>query len=299
MLRLQEILGTGTARLLPKPPAVVLRAHQVIAVMAYLMALAVGFVLALAAATAHWDEGLSNRLTVQVVDADTVRRDLQASAALNLIKDFPGVKSASLLPDAAAEQLLEPWIGRDALQAGLPVPSLIDVTMTGHDTLDVAALRVRLREAAPGARVDDHAQWLRELARLAAAARGFGIWILLLVGASLVAVVSVTTRTALAEQRDAIEILHMLGAPDRMIAGDFQKQFFLQGLKGGALGVVFAILSLWGLGALAGSVLEGLVVGPLIGVWTLAALALLLPLVASMTLAAARLTVLATLRALP
>lgn len=299
MLRMQDILGIRTARLLPKPPAVVLRAHQVIAVMAYLMALAVGFVLALAAATAHWDEGLANRLTVQIVDADRVRRDLQSAAAQTLIKDFPGVATAVVLPDEAAEQLLEPWIGAEAIKAGLPVPTLIDVTAKGGDVIDVARLRVQLQDTAPGARVDDHAEWLRELARLAGAARGFGVWILLLVGTALVAVVSVTTRTALAEQRDAIEILHMLGATDRSIAGDIEKQFFLQGLKGGALGVTVAALSLWGIGALAGSLVEGLLAGPLIGLWTLAALLLLLPLIAAMTLIAARLTVFATLKALP
>jgi len=299
MGRVQEILGAGSARLLPKPPEVVLRAHQVIAAMAYLMALAVGFVLALAVATSHWDEGLSDRLTVQIVDADRVRRDLQVDAALALIRNFPGVESAAVLPEEAAEQLLEPWIGREAIKAGLPVPTLIDVVAGRHDALDVAGLRAQLKEPAPGARVDDHAQWLGELARLAGAARGFGVWILVLVGAALIAVVSVTTRTALAEQRDAIEILHMLGAPDRAIAADIQRQFFLQGLKGGAIGVVLAMLSLWGIGALAGSLAEGLLAGPLVGPWTLAALLLLLPLIAAMTLVAARVTVFATLKALP
>lgn len=299
MSRMQDILHIGSTHLLPSPPAVVQRAHQVIAVMAYLMALSIGFVLALAAATAHWDEGLSKRLTVQIVDADRVRRDLQTAAALTLIKGFPGVATAAVLPDAASEQLLEPWIGAGAIKAGLPVPALIDVTTKTGVALDVVRLRAQLKDTAPGARLDDHAQWLRELARLAAAARGFGVWILLLVGAALVAVVSVTTRTALAEQRDAIEILHMLGAPDRSIADDIQMQFFLQGLKGGALGVVLAIVSLWGIGALAGSLMEGLLAGPLIGIWTLAALLLLLPLIAAMALVAARVTVFATLKALP
>ena len=73
----------------------------------------------------------------------------------------PGIGKAEPLKREQMASLLEPWLGTGALSADLPVPAMIDVTMSGG-RIDVRGLAQRLRAAVPGVEVDDHAAWLKD-----------------------------------------------------------------------------------------------------------------------------------------
>ena len=60
-----------------------------------------------------------------------------------------------------------------------------------------------------------------------------------------------TTRTGLAIHREAIEVLHLIGAHDAYIARQFARRAFSLGLSGGVVGLVLALPTLWGLTHLA------------------------------------------------
>ncbi len=58
------------------------------------------------------------------------------------------------------------------------------------------------------------------------------------------------TRGAMSTNRQIIEVLHVVGAKEGFIAGEFQRHFLLLGLKGAALGggaamVLFALSGFW------------------------------------------------------
>jgi cell division transport system permease protein len=61
----------------------------------------------------------------------------------------------------------------------------------------------------------------------------------------------------MATNRSTVEVLHLIGAKDGYIAGEFQRHFLLLGLKGGALGGGAAIALFLLLGLLGGSVFGG------------------------------------------
>jgi cell division transport system permease protein len=54
--------------------------------------------------------------------------------------------------------------------------------------------------------------------------------------------VTFATRGAMAANRSIVEVLHLIGARDRFIVGQFQRHFLLLGLKGGLIGGGAAIL---------------------------------------------------------
>jgi cell division transport system permease protein len=63
-----------------------------------------------------------------------------------------------------------------------------------------------------------------------------------LVLAATVLSVVFATRGAMATNREVIEVLHFIGAKENFIAGHFQRNFLILGLRGGAIGGGTAIV---------------------------------------------------------
>ena len=90
----------------------------VIAVMAFLAALALGASLIADRAAHGWQSGLAARLTVQVMppeQGDAARRPGRAKPRrrLTVLSATPGIAHAAPLSDAEINALVEPWIGKD------------------------------------------------------------------------------------------------------------------------------------------------------------------------------------------
>jgi len=95
----------------------------------------------------------------------------------------------------------------------------------------------------PGASLDDHRLWR---ARLAIMARTVVMVAAVIFGLVLVAMgiaVGFATRSAMAGNREIIEVLHFVGAADDYISRQFQSHFLWLGLRGGAIGGATAILA--------------------------------------------------------
>ncbi|MBT8004062.1 MAG: cell division protein, partial [Rhodospirillales bacterium] len=65
--------------------------------------------------------------------------------------------------------------------------------------------------------------------------------------------------TSLAVHQGAIEVLHLIGAQDVYVAGQFAHRALVLGLKGGFLGLLLAAPTLWGIRALAEQMDSGLI----------------------------------------
>ena len=147
----------------------------------------------------------------------------------------------------------------------------------------------------PGTSVDDHRIWLKRLVRLIQTVEGLATLVLVFIALATVGTVVFTTRTGLDIHREAIEVLHLIGAQDSYVAGQFASRAFFLGLKGGIFGLLLAVPTLLGIGYLAqkmdSSLLPDITLGPVH--WSvLAGLPLVVSLIAMVT---ARMTVMKTL----
>src|ERR1700760_1714823 len=124
----------------------------VIAVMAFLAALALGASLIADRATEGWSHGLAAKLTVQVVPPDSgdAKKALEreTNAALALLRATPGIAHAEPLSEADLDALVAPWVGKDGLTADIPLPRLIDASITPGAEIDIARLTEELKQAA-------------------------------------------------------------------------------------------------------------------------------------------------------
>jgi cell division transport system permease protein len=275
----------------------------IIALMVYLAGLALAGTLVLQAALEHWDSSLSGTLTVQLPPAGDGKPD-GVAAAVALLRATPGVTRAEPLSREAIQRLIEPWLGTAMTAEQLSLPQLIDLRIDTAAPPDLAALRARLAAAVPGAALDDHRLWLDRLAGLVLSIEATALAIVLLIGGAAVLTVVFTTRAGLAVHHAVVEVLHLIGARDGYIAGQFQRQALDLALRGGIIGLVLTLATLFGIGhvgaatALFGErvrLLPSLALQP----WHWLAL-LLLPFAASLiAMLTARITVLRALKRMP
>ena len=267
-----------------------------IAFMVFLSVLAVAGMLVLNATASKWDQGVRGTMTVQVVPSDDALKDEQRlNAVLTVLATSPEIQRYDAMDDARLVRLLEPWVGPAAGSGELPLPRLIDVELRPTMRLTASQLSERLAEKATGIAVDDHRVWLDHLVRLIDTFEALAMVVLLFIVLATVGTIVFTTRTGLAVHREAIEVLHLIGAHDNYIARQFARRALWLGLFGGIVGLILAVPTLWGLAHLAHSLDERLM--PDIGFgpvhWgVLAALPVAVALVAMST---AKITVLRTL----
>jgi cell division transport system permease protein len=220
-----------------------------VAAMAFLAALALAGWFGTAALSRHWQQGAGASLTVQVPQAGdlTARGDqTRLAAVLALLTGTPGVASAHALSDQELSDLLRPWLGQGGERLAIPVPAVIAVRLTDA-AADLGPLSQRLSDVAPGTLVEDHGVWIRRLAVLARSLQACAGLAVLLVAGVAAAVVAVATRAGLSTRREAIEIVHGLGATDRYIAGRFARRATLRAAAGavaGSLGALPILLAL-------------------------------------------------------
>jgi cell division transport system permease protein len=210
---------------------------------AFLAALALAGWFGTAALAQHWQRGAGASLTVQVPQAAdlSARGDQTRLAAVQaLLTGTPGVASAHALSDQELGELLRPWLGQGVDRLAIPIPAVIAVRLTDA-AADLAPLSRRLSEVAPGTLMEDHGIWIRRLAVLARSLQACAGLALLLVAGVAAAVIAVVTRAGLSTRREAIEIVHGLGATDRYIAGRFAGRATLLTVVGATAGAVVAL----------------------------------------------------------
>ena len=260
----------------------------VLAIMLFLTTLAAAGGLALGQAAQDMGGGLANRATVQIVQADATVRETEAGAVLAVLRADPAVRDVTRVSAAEMAALLEPWLGAQGADE-LPLPVLIDMTLTGTDALP--RIGAALARAAPDARIDDHRAALAPVARLIGTLRWLALALVLLMTAATGCVVVLAAASALDTHRGTIDVMHLLGATDIQVARLFQRRIALDALFAGlvGLGAGAAVLALLGsrLAAL-GSELVGSVTLPVWGWGVLVALPLATTLLAAV---AARWTV--------
>jgi cell division transport system permease protein len=272
-----------------------------IAFMVFLAAHALAGVLVISETVGKWDTRIGGTLTVQVPPVDgppdlaARENERRLAAVLDLLAATPGIARAERISDAEVAALLQPWLGTAEAVAELPLPRLIDVSLDGDTSMDVETLTRRLNASVPGVLVDDHRTWLERLVRLSRSLQALAGAVFLLTLLATVGTVVFTTRTGLAVHREAIEVLHLIGAHDVYIARQFAWRALLLGLRGGLIGVALAVPTLLAIGFFGATLEAGLLPDLSLSLAQWAAIAGLPLAVAALAMVTARATVMQTL----
>lgn len=248
----------------------------VIAIMVALTVIAAAAGLALRNAARSAAAELSGGITVQIVEASPVAREAQASAALRALRKMPDIASAQRVPADEIDALVEPWLGSAGGDRSIPVPALIDARTSGTVSADqLARWQNALRRAAPSARVDAQSSWLAPVFEAIQSLQWLALALAGLLIMAMSAAVLLATRTALGNNRETIEVVHLLGGSDRQIAAVFQRSIGIDAAGGGLVGLALGVVVVLFLGRRFASLGAGLVSGGALGWGDWAALALI------------------------
>jgi cell division transport system permease protein len=214
----------------------------VVAALCFLACIGLFAMLASNRAASGWRRELSASATVQVRPKAGETGSEAAARAAEALAGVRGVQEAEALDRAAAEKLLEPWLGKGNIPDDLPIPHLVTVELDPAHPASVADLNAALSAGGVDATVDDHSRWIRDVQASGAAVRAIGLVAAALVAAAAGAVIAFATRAGLAARRDVVEVLHLSGAKDRYIAGLFQRRFAFLAARAGGYGALVAIV---------------------------------------------------------
>ena len=267
-----------------------------IAFMVFLSILAVAGMLVLNSTASRWDAGVRGNLTVQIVPTeDPAADEARLTEVLTVLATAPEVARYESLDETRLISLLEPWVGSSAQRGDLPLPRLIDVELKQATAFTTGDLGARISDRVKGVAIDDHRVWLARLVRMIETFEALALVVLLFIIMATVGTVVFTTRTGLAIHREAIEVLHLIGAHDDYIARQFASRALGLGIRGGLLGLVLALPTLWMLTNLAASLDERLLPNIGYSLWHWALLLAMPVSVALIAMTTAKITVLRNL----
>ena len=213
-----------------------------IAATCLLMLLAAALTLALQGAAHELAGSAADRVLVQVVDANPIRRDATTDEILARLDRLVGFGSAHRVPLEEVKALVAPYIAGVSMD-DLPLPAMIEL-----DHGDSAALSRAFKDL-PNVQVTAAGAELRPLVQLVGALRGVSLGIALTAAAATALIAMLAARSALAREGPTLGILHALGATDgqvsRLVTGKIARDAALGaggGLVAGAI-IILAIAS--------------------------------------------------------
>lgn len=213
----------------------------VIAIMGFLACLTAGAVYMINQSAASWLRDVASEVTVQVKPEGSAE-DLQKKSeeVVKFLTGQIGVKDVKLLSLDESAELIEPWLGQVSAIKELPFPRLIAVQVDQYNSPDLDTLRKALSAKFPAASLDDHRSWQRQIRRVTGSLALGGIAVIVLMAAATIAIVVSAARSAIASNREIVEVLNFVGAEEKFIARQFELHFLSLGIKAGIVGAIAA-----------------------------------------------------------
>ena len=213
----------------------------VITIMCFLACLTAGAVYMMNQSASAWLRDIASEVTVQIESKDKNDVDKLVADVSGYLSRQPGIANVRPLSIADAAQLLEPWLGQTDALASLPVPRLIAIELDRQSPPDLGMMRAELGKQFNGVSLDDHRRWQQQIRTITRSFALGGLAILLLVGAATTSIIVSATKSAMASNREIVEVLHFVGATDRFIAREFERHFLRLGVRAGIVGAVWAM----------------------------------------------------------
>lgn len=267
------------------------------ALMTFLCLLSVTASMSLTRMADRWTTGLENTLTVEIPNSDD--QAVLTAKVLSALRTAPGIKSAKLMDQNDMNELLKPWLGSAAeSMKDLPLPALITIELKTRTDKVVGTINRVVQEAAPTAQIDAHEQWLTDLLRFTGTLKLVAILIMLAIGLVTSLTVAGAVRSRMAIHHTELELLHIMGADDSYITGQFQRYIYWLAGKGVLLGFIICMALVAVIEIISMTSSEAL---PALKLSVLQLLALPLAAIALLVISAfaARLTALKVLREMP
>ena len=197
----------------------------------------------------RWSSGLENRLTIEIpaeMGKDQLRdpSDIQAleDKVAGALRHDTDIQSFNVMSKDDIQNLISPWLGKDAVIDSMPLPGLISVELKSDAPNAVQDLKQKLADISGDISLDTHETWLRDLLNLTNGLRLATLIVTLIIACTTIAAVSGGARARMAIYSKDVELLHLMGANDEYITRQFQRHSLILAFKGGVAGTIGAFI---------------------------------------------------------
>ena len=218
-----------------------------IALMSFLAAMALAGSFTLDSMTQRWSSGLENKLTIEIPadkeNGELRTRDEMASLLKQVeavLRNEPIVKSADILDDKDIQDLVEPWLGKDAPLQDIPLPGLISVELNSSEPEAMGKMTTDIKVVDSDIVIDTHEAWLQSLLKMIGSLRFAAFVVVIIIAATTVTAIAGAIRSRIAVHKADVELLHLMGANDEYIVRQFQRHALTIALQGSLLGTLAA-----------------------------------------------------------
>lgn len=236
-------LQAKTAQIVPSASIAGNALTVVIAIMSFLACLTAGAVYMINQSAQAWVNDITSEITVELDPVNAADIDKKMTLVSLFLAKQAGVTRVKPLTAEDSAKLLEPWLGHSDALSALPIPRLIAVEIDRSNPPDIETIAQALNENFDGVTLDDHRRWQAEIRTLTRSAALGGLAVLALVAAATIAVIVSATRSAMASNREIIEVLHYVGANESFISREFERHFLGLGVRASLVGAIAASIT--------------------------------------------------------
>ena len=236
-------LQATTAQIVPSASIASNALTVVIAIMSFLACLTAGAVYMVNQSANAWVNDIASEITVELDPINTADIEKKMTLVSLFLAKQNGITRVTPLSADDSAKLLEPWLGQTSALTALPIPRLIAVEIDRSNPPDIQLIKTALSQNFEGVTLDDHRRWQAEIRTLTRTAALGGIAVLSLVAAATIGIIVSATRSAMASNREIIEVLHFVGANERFISREFERHFLGLGVRAGLLGALAAAIA--------------------------------------------------------
>ena len=234
---------TKTAQIVPSASIAGNALTVVIAIMSFLACLTLGAVYMVNQSANAWVNDITSELTVELDPVNAPDLEKKVTLVSLFLAKQKGVTKVKPLSGEDSAKLLEPWLGQSSALQALPIPRLIAIEIDRSNPPDIQLIKSALSQNFEGVTLDDHRRWQAEIKTLTRSAALAGLAVLTLVAIATIAVIVPATRSAMASNREIIEVLHFVGANERFISREFERHFLGLGVRAGLMGAIAAAIA--------------------------------------------------------
>lgn len=240
--RFQAYFQPTTAQIVPRASIAGNALTVVIAIMSFLACLTAGAVYMINQSANAWVNDITSEVTIELDPVNTADIEKKMTLVSLFLAKQNGITHVKPLTAEDSAKLLEPWLGKSDALSALPIPRLIAVEIDRSNMPDIDVIKEALSQNFEGVTLDDHRRWQAEIRTLTRSAALGGLTVLALVAAATVAVIVSATRSAMASNREIIEVLHFVGANERFISREFERHFVGLGVRASLVGAIAAAI---------------------------------------------------------
>jgi cell division transport system permease protein len=241
--RLPARFQTRSSQIVPSASIAGNALTVVIAIMTFLACLTAGAVYMVNRSAQAWVNDITSEITVELDPVNTADIEQKMTLVSLFLAKQKGITQVKPLTADDSAKLLEPWLGESTALSALPIPRLIAVEIDRSNPPDIELIKEALSQNFEGVTLDDHRRWQAEIKTLTRSAALGGLAVLGLVAAATIAVIVSATRSAMATNREIIEVLHFVGANERFISREFERHFLGLGIRAGLVGAIAAAIA--------------------------------------------------------